>query len=382
MMQSTSEQTSWSPLPSGEIVHEWLAPIGGSENVVDELLLALPEARLTAAWNDAPDRFPTARETVLARTPLRRSKALALPAMPATWRFLGRSDAKWILSSSHLFSHHARFSGAARQAKRLVYLYTPARYIWSPELDSRGTGPGVRLASSLFKGIDRARAQDADSIVAISNYVAKRVEKYWGLDAGVIYPPVESQAIIRELESPTALTPAEQSILEALPSDFVLGASRFIPYKRLEDVISSGAAVDLPVVLAGAGPHLPVLRAMAEASRVPVHFVDAPSTALLRRLYQRATVFIFPALEDFGIMPVEAMATGTGVVALDRGGAAETVQHGITGATVSDFSSGDVVRAVEEAASVSTADCQNAALTYDASLFRDRMRFWVAETLG
>ena len=365
----------------GEIVHEWLEPVGGAENVIEELLHVLPEAKLTAAWNDAPARFPAARETVLGRTPLRRSKPLALPAMPLVWRHLGSSDAQWVLSSSHLFAHHARFSGPARDAVRLVYAYTPARYIWSPELDQRGRSRAVKSLAPAFRHLDKRRAAEADSIVAISRHVARRIEEFWDQPSDVIYPPVDARAIITELATETDLTVEEQVVLAGLPRDFVLGASRFVPYKRLEDVISAGEAADLPVVLAGDGPHRPVLEDRAASSSVPVTFVKSPSTPLLRRVFERATVYVFPALEDFGIVPVEAMAAGTGVVALDTGGSSETVISGRTGATVPSFASDDLSEAVRTAAGVDPEACRARSLDFDTEIFRRNIRGWVTRSV-
>ena len=94
-----------------------------------------------------------------------------------------------------------------------------------------------------------------------------------------------------------------------------------MPYKNLTRVIEAGEAVGLPVVLAGSGPEEPVLREVAARASTDVTFVPGPSDAMLFSLYQSATAFIFPAVEDFGIMPVEAMACGTPVIAYEVGGA-------------------------------------------------------------
>ena len=119
---------------SGVLVHEWLAPRGGSENVFESLTRIFPDAARYCLWNDSDGRFTVDGETWLARTPLRGHKAAALPLMPLAWRTLPDVDAEWILTSSHLFAHHARFGGVARHAPKLVYAHTPARYIWTPEL--------------------------------------------------------------------------------------------------------------------------------------------------------------------------------------------------------------------------------------------------------
>jgi len=360
---------------TGAIVHEWLERFGGAENVVERLTALFPDARVHALWNDAPDRFAPeiVSETWLARTPLRRRKALALPLEPLTWRHLGRSEAEWVLCSSHLFSHHARFSGPARQAPKYVYVHTPARYIWSPELDERGRSLPVRLASPPLRSVDRRRAQEAHSIVANSEAVRERIQRHWGVDAGVIHPPVEVDRFTGEYE----LDEPDAAVLAALPSEYLLGASRFVSYKRLDLVIRSGVAAGLPVVLAGDGPEREALAQLAAELGVEVHFVSRPSHALLVALFRRSVAFVFPAVEDFGIMPVEAMATGTPVIARDVGGTAETVLDGVSGALVADFSETTVREAVERARGLSADGIVARARHFDASVFDRRVREWL-----
>jgi hypothetical protein len=135
---------------SGIIVHEWLAPAGGSENVFGAIAEAFPDAERWCLWKES-GRFDPVHETWLARTPLKGRKALALPVMPAVWRTLPKRDADWVLTSTHLFAHHARFGGRAADAPKLVYAHTPARYIWVPELDARGDNLPARLVSRALK---------------------------------------------------------------------------------------------------------------------------------------------------------------------------------------------------------------------------------------
>lgn len=364
---------------TGEIVHEWLEPHGGAEKVMEKIAAIFPDAAITCLWDDAPGRFPgrAVRETWMARSFLRRHKGLALPLMIPTWRMLGYSDADWILCSSHLFAHHARFSGRARDARKLVYAYTPARYIWNPELDERGSSLAVRLASRPLKMVDKSRAQEADSVVAISDFVRRRIEVAWGREAAVIYPPVDVEAFDMRIES--ELTDAEHELLGSLPETFVLGASRFIPYKRLDLVVRAGQAAGLPVVLAGNGPSLGDLRKYSSDSGAHVTFVESPSLQLLRELYSRALVYIFPPVEDFGIMPVEAMATGTPVIASSIGGSAETVLAGKTGILLDKFEPAALRDAVEAAAGLNADACVAQAGRFAAPIFEERIRSWVSD---
>lgn len=364
---------------AGILVHEWLARYGGSENVFEVLSGAFPDAERFCLWNDSEDRFEGVRETLLARTPLRRSKAAALPFMPAVWRHLPRRDSDWVLASSHLFAHHARFAGPARHAPKLVYAHTPARYVWTPELDGRGDNPAARAVSTLLKPIDRKRAAEPVAIAANSAFVAQRIADTWEREATVIHPPVDVSAFAG---GAAELSPAELETLTALPPEFLLGVSRFVPYKRLDRVIEAGVAAGAPVVLAGGGPDEERLRALAADRREPVAFVHNPSAALLTELYRRSLALVFPAIEDFGIMPVEAMATGTPVVASAVGGTAETVVDGVTGALVHEWAGSELALAVDRAVGAQADACIARAYEFDTPVFVERIRGWVATETG
>lgn len=363
---------------SGVLVHEWLAPRGGSENVFETLSQVFPDAARYCLWNESDGRFVVDGETWLARTPLRGRKAAAVGLMPLAWRTLPSVDADWILTSSHLFAHHARFGGSGRGAPKLVYAHTPARYIWNPELDVRGDTFAARTAANMLKGLDRRRAQEPVAIAANSVFVQKRIAQAWHRESTVIHPPVDVTAFLRAPEPDER----DEAALALLPETFLLGFSRFIPYKRLDLVIEAGIAADVPVILAGAGPDEARLRSFAE-ERAPgrVFFVRSPGAELYRALLQRCIALVFPAVEDFGIVPVEAMAAGRPVIAPAVGGTGETIVDGSTGAFVEHWSRDELRRAVEVAAGVSPEACRTQAEKFSEAVFADRIREWVAESV-
>jgi glycosyltransferase involved in cell wall biosynthesis len=332
---------------SGAIIHEWVAKSGGSENVFQAMADAFPHADLHCLWSDDSVRFGgrALNETWLARSPLRRHKALALPFMPFTWRGLSAMGKyEWMLVSSHLFAHHARFRENA-EVPKYVYAHTPARYIWNPELDERGGSPLVKTASSLLKKVDSKRAAEPVAIAANSHFIRERISRSWERSADVIYPPVEVSQIQSVSDWASKLKDAEARIMENLADEFILGASRFVPYKGLDRVIEVGQMLRLPVVLAGSGPEESRLRALAAEAGVPVTFISNPSSGMLYSLYQRCSLYVFPPVEDFGIMPVEAMAAGARVLANRVGGASESVVEAECG-SLADFSDvADVKRA-------------------------------------
>jgi glycosyltransferase involved in cell wall biosynthesis len=364
---------------AGVLVHEWISQSGGSENVLQAMSEVYPEADIVCLWNDSIGRFAPERlrESWLARSPLRRSKAAALPFMPTTWRKRKNRGYDWALISSHLFAHHVRFNPQPGDFRRYVYVHTPARYIWAPELDGRGRSHTARTIAAALKPLDRRRAQQPAIYAANSHFVRRRISVAWGLEARVIYPPVEVTAIQQVEDWSARLDEKDSAVLAGLPQGYLLGASRFVPYKRLELVIRAGEAADRPVVLAGRGPERGRLRLAAAAASVPVHFVDCPSVALLRALYQKAALFVFPAVEDFGIMPVEAMAAGAPVLAQAVGGATETVVPGLTGALTAFSSPAAIREGVATALSTAVADCRRHAGNFRAERFREEIRAWI-----
>ncbi len=364
----------------GLIVHEWLGRTGGSERVVDGMREAFPDARLVALWNDAPDKYPEVLESWLARTPLRRHKAAALPFMLTTWRHLipPNDDVDWLLVSSHLFAHHIDVRrSTGDEVPKYVYVHTPGRYIWEPQLDGRGRSAVVRTAAPFLRPLDRGRASEARKLAANSQFVRERIRRSWRRDATVIYPPVDVERIERTPDWRRQLTDQEASLVDHLPPGFLLGASRFIPYKRLDDVIRTGATLGRPVVLAGSGPEELRLRAIAQESGVPVEFIINPSDELLYTLYQQSAAYIFPAVDDFGIMPVEAIAAGAHVVVGPIGGAAESIRLSKAG-TVAES---DDIRAFADATRASfdmeAPSSRSVKSLFGTRRFIEQIRGWV-----
>lgn len=339
---------------------------------------AFPDAGIQCLWDDAPGRFPAHRvhETWMARTPLRRHKALALPFSVPTWRSLRPGvEYDWMLIGSYAFSHHARLS--RRDVPKYVYAHTPARYIWNPELDSRGAGAAVRAVSPLFRRIDRQRAQEATAIAANSAFVRERIRRAWDRDAEVIHPPVAVERIRAQADWRSQVSGDEQRVLEGLPETYVLGTSRFVPYKHLDRVIEAAAVAGIPAVIAGSGPEEAQLRAVAAELGTPVTFVISPSDALLYALMQQASVFVFPPVEDFGIVPVEAQAAGTPVVTGPVGGQVESYVDGVSGVTAESTDAAALARAIERA--IALAPFNGAATTAALSedVFASKIRGFV-----
>lgn len=365
------------------LVHEWISESGGAEKVLDGMVEAFPDCEIRALWNDAPTRYDVrVTETWLARTPIRRRKSMAVPFALAAWtRQLVGFEAERVVISSHLFAHHARFPEFP-DAPRYAYVHTPARYIWTPELDSRGNGLLAKATSPFFRVVDRRRAQRVTAVAANSHFVKERIAKSWNMDSSVIYPPVDVIEILQVNDWRNALSSQDEAIFAALPSEFILGASRLVEYKRFDDVFRFAASVGLPAVVGGDGPELAKLKSQAAELGARTYFLGRISTPLLRALYQRAIAYVFPPVEDFGIMPVEAMAAGARVIVNSVGGASESVQHGISGVHTQGFGGDDARKALELAQAVSAEAAISRARYFAKERFIDELHSWVGLTGG
>jgi len=292
---------------------------------------------------------------------------------PPKSRFAG-SD--FVLTSSHLFAHHVK---VPQGTPKISYIHTPARYVWEPDLDPRGAGVVARTVSLLLKPLDRIRAKESSVLIANSNFVAERISKHWKLDSKVIHPPVDVDFFAKD--TPKSRSFESNSNLVSMSGTYLLGASRFTPQKRLEDVIRAGKWLQLPVVIAGSGPELSNLIKFARSLGVDVEFVISPTRELLKDLYKNAVAFIFPAVEDFGIMPVEALASGIPVIGLNRGGVSETVLDGSTGALVVEFTQHNIQEAFLKIENTSSEECIQQARKFSREVFRHKIQTLVTETV-
>lgn len=350
------------------LVHDWIDGRTGAERVLEALGECLPEADVFALSRrpevnlDLGGRM--VRTSMLDRNRLRDTRAVTLPLMAAAWARLARGRSY----ETVLISHHAaaiQFARHCRAQRRLAYVHSPARYIWTPEIDGRGARRGLGPARRALQRQDLRAVQMLDGIAVNSREVAKRVERYWDRHSEVIYPPVDVEFYGAPVED------------AGRTRDFLLGVSRFVPYKRLDAVIAVGESLDLPVVLAGSGPEEARLRALGARASVPVTVLTGQSDESIRSLYRNALCLVFLAHEDFGIVPVEAQAAGTPVVGLAVGGTAETVKSGSTGYLVDEPDVASLAQAVGLASGLDPRDCSSWARSFAPHIFHSRVQTWL-----
>ncbi|MEJ3745051.1 glycosyltransferase [Actinomycetes bacterium KLBMP 9797] len=350
------------------LVHEWFAATGGSENVFLSINELVPHAKGFVLWREADAQRGTAFvESWLARTPLRRRKPLALPVMPLTWRTLTRERFDVVISSSHAFAHTVKM-GPADETRYLSYIHSPARYIWSPDFDGRGSGGLLAAPRKALQRVDVRLSRHVHSYAANSREVQARIQRFWKRDARVINPPVD---VAYFADAPAAARAQDRR--------YLLGVGRWIPYKNFDLMIEIAEAAQIPLVIAGSGPAEASLRRAAERARVEVTFEHRPSRERLRELYWGARALLFPTHEDFGIIPVEAQACGTPVVGLRRGGLLETVVDGETGFLLDSSDPHQYAAALRRVDALERGRIGKQATAFSPSVFQEQMAAWITD---
>lgn len=349
------------------LVHEWFGATGGSENVFLAMAELFPDSPRFVLWKDHDaDPGIELRESWVGRTPLRRAKFLALPVMPLAWRSLTSEHFDIVLSSSHAFAHTVKLGDEA--TKHLSYVHSPARYVWSPELDRRGESALLKMPRAALKMVDRRLSRHVTAYAANSIEVQQRIQRYWKRDAVVINPPVDVDYF--------AAAPAEQ---RAQPRDYLLAMGRWITYKNFDLAIDIADAAGRPLIIAGSGPQEAELRRRAQTAGVRVDFEVRPSRERLRELFWGAYALLFPAHEDFGIVPLEAQSCGTPVLGLARGGLLETVRPEQTGLLVDSLDPAAYARLVPHLAALDRDVIQKHAESYSRPMFQARITEWVEQ---
>jgi len=357
-------------------VHDWLTTYGGAELVLKSLLEIWPG---TPIYTLVYDRNGNCADIIssteitgsfINKLPFAKRKHRSfLPLMPLAIEQFDLSEYDIILSDSHAV---AKGVITGPDQLHLSYVFTPIRYAWDLQtqyLTHAGLTRGIKgfMAKSLLHYIrlwDMRTVSCVDHYACISNYIARRIWKLYKREAAVIYPPVELERFsVREDKD-----------------DFYLTISRLVPYKKVDLIVKAFANMpDKKLKVIGSGPELKALKKTATPN---VELMGFQSNPAIEDALQRAKAFVYAAEEDFGIVPVEAQACGTPVIAYGKGGSLETVVQGKTGFFFPDQTPESLIRAVEAFEQHDKLNCKDIrqhAEKFNKDRFKSEMHTFVEE---
>jgi glycosyltransferase involved in cell wall biosynthesis len=354
------------------LVHDYLNQYGGAERVLEAFCQIFPQAPIYTLLYDR-ERTGRAFEgrriqtSFLQKIPLLKSHHRPfLMLMPLAIEQFDLSQYDLVLSDSASYA-----KGVITQPKTLhvCYCHTPIRYAWDDShkyIEEFGYPGLVKKVIPVFMNYirlwDEQAAQRVDKFIANSQFVAKRIKKYYHQDSKVIHPPVKTNLFY---------------LADRLDKYFLM-VGRFLPYKRFDLAIEAFNQLGLPLKIIGDGPEKKKLQKKAKKN---IEFVGLVSDEELKDYYAHCQAFIFPQEEDFGITAVEAMAAGRPVIAYQAGGALEIVQAGITGLFFKEQTPAHLVETLRK---FKTTDfdpnvIREKAMEFDQEKFKEKIKEFIDE---
>ncbi len=357
------------------LVHYWLVGMRGGEKVLEALCELFPEADIYTHVHDAESISATINRhrihtSFIAGLPrAKRWYQRYLPFMPLALEQFDLRGYDLVISSE---SGPAKGVIVAPDATHICYCHSPMRYLWDMYHDYLDqVGPVTRLLMRpllhRMRMWDVTSAARVDHFIANSAWVAARIRKYWRREAEVIPPPVETRDFAPSAER----------------GDFYLCVGQLVGYKRVDLAVEAFRRLDRRLVVIGEGEQS---RRLRETASPNVEFLGWQSFASIRDHYARCRALIFPGVEDFGIVPVEAMASGRPVIAYRKGGALESVREDVTGlffdAQTPEALAAAVRRFEEREASFDAERIVAHARGFDREVFKQRIADAVARAVS
>ena len=298
------------------LVHDWLTGMRGGEKVLEVFCELFPDAHLYTLLHNRGSLSNTIedmdiRTSFIQKLPLIKKKYRhLLPIFPTAIERFDLREYDLVLSSSHCVAKGVK-TGAG--TLHICYCFTPMRYIWdlyNLYFGKERAGMITRVATSLvlthLRKWDVASNKRVDKFVAISRYIAERIKKNYGRDSDLIYPPVDCSYFKPGLAN----------------DGFYLMVSPLAPNKRVDLAVEAFNTIGLPLIVIGSGQEESKLEKMAGKN---IKLMGWQSDEIVREHYVNCKALIFPGVEDFGIVPLEAQACGKPVIAFGEGGALETI---------------------------------------------------------
>jgi glycosyltransferase involved in cell wall biosynthesis len=360
--------------PKIAIVCDWLTNLGGAERVILDMHEAFPDAPIyTSIYN--PEKLPQFKDakiisSFIQKWPLaKKAHQLYLGLMPYAFESFDLSDYDIVLSSSFACS-----KGVITKPETLhvCYCHNPTRYVWDDShqyLKEHGF-PGIikAIAKPLLHKIrmwDSLAAKRVDNYIANSNFVSKRIKKYYHADSKVIHPGVR-------------FTKSEIS-LKAEKEDYYIAAGRLKAYKKFDLLVKAFNQTQKKLYIIGRGEHLNYLKKINTNPNTEfLGFVDEED---LKHYFQNAKALLFPQCEDFGIIPIEAQYFGCPVIAYNKGGATETVINKKSGILFQKQNVDSIIKAIDEfeELDLNPADIHKHAQKFQSKNFQEQLKKYVHE---
>jgi len=351
------------------LVHDYLAQDVGAERVLEVFHQIWPKAPIFVLFHDKKKlpQFNNAdiRQSFIAKLPFGKTKyQWYLPWMPLATERHNVNDFDIVLSSTSAF---AKGILTRPDAIHISYCHTPTRYLWT---DMHSYIADLRynklIKAALPKLIHKMRIWDKSSVDRVDEFIANsrtvknRIKKFYRRNSDVIYPPVDTTQFY---------------ISENIRPYFITGG-RLVPYKRFDLVVDVFNRLGIPLKIFGSGPELGRLKKMAKKN---IQFLGRINEKEKAELLSKAKAFIHPQLEDLGITPIEAMASGRPVIAYGVGGATETIIPGKTGLFFHKQTWESLLDAVIkfENNNWNSQDIRNHAMRYDTELFKEKISSYV-----
>ncbi len=304
------------------LVHDWLTGMRGGEKVLEVLCRLYPDAPLWTLLHNKGSVSATIESRPIHTSLLQRMPQAAkryrsyLPLFPLFAETNKAHGVDVVISTSHAVAKSMVCRQAGQHGKRplhICYIHTPMRYVWDLFDEYFGPARVGAFASRFFfapiarilQRYDRGTTGRVDLFIANSSYVAERVRRIYGREATVLPPPVDVERYASTVRE---------------PGDSYLVVSALVPYKRVDHAVRACASLGRKLVVVGRGPEEGRLRALVLELGSQVEFTGFASDEQLGHYYRQARALLFPGVEDFGIVPVEAIACGCPVLALAEGG--------------------------------------------------------------
>lgn len=306
------------------LIHDHLAQDGGAEKVLKVLCDIFPEAPIYTLLYEKENVSKNFKDKHIETSIIQRMPGGVkhyrwyLPFMPIAVEFFDLSDYDLVISDASAF---AKGVITHTDTLHICYCHTPTRYLWSDshkyikELNyNKYFKKLISLLLSYLRIWDRAAADRVDVYIANSKFIAQRIRKYYKREATVIYPPVD----------------LDNFYISEKIDDYFLAGGRLVPYKRFDLVIEAFVKTGKKLKIFGSGDDLGRLKTIAGDAK-NIEFLGRVDDAMQAKLYSECQAFINPQEEDFGITPVESMASGRPVIAFGSGGVKESVINHVTG---------------------------------------------------